>query len=312
MGWKIKDWADFEIPIDKRCANKVKSGLDFIKVTVNLRNENLLDLLEDRIGKIAFALWLLILEIWAEQKHERRDGGVIWYQERPVTHNDLLKKLPGKWTAKEVGLCVDKLLQIGWLEPFQEDSMNLHRKYIENPALDIERDIDIEKEIEIENIPSFIDLSWIEPKVEYVKLTQKQYDKLCCKWSKPIVDCKVADLDDWLCHNPKKRQGRDCDKTINTWLRKEQNVSPKPSVILAKAAEKHKPPPHIVAEIRTILEVFNRWQPTESGLGYWFYNMRDLTPKQAAAVRDSICAKSGIEPDRGLLKELRKDLKRYG
>ena len=67
----------------------------------------------------------------------------------------------------------------------------------------------------------FVEFSNLEPKVEYVQIHQAQYENLCAKWPKAAVDEMVLELDEWLCNNPNKRKGRDCNRTLHNWLRRE-------------------------------------------------------------------------------------------
>ena len=209
MGWRISHWQEYEIAADKRCTNKLKAGLDFIKVPVDLRNENLEILLLGKGGAEAFAIWILILQLWGEQPGKKRNDGVVLYQDSPITAEVMARRLPGKWTTVKVQTAIANLLQIGWLEHLQEDSMNLHRKSIENPTIDRERDIDIERDKEKEKTRVR----------DFVSLTNAELEKLHAELGQDVTDRVLDKLDNYK--GSKGKTYKDDYRAMRSWVIKQ-------------------------------------------------------------------------------------------
>lgn len=75
---------------------------------------------------------------------------------------------------------------------------------------------------------NYIDLSFVDDicSIDYVKLTQIQYDNLIKKYGKKLVHDNIVKIDTYVTNNPKKDY-KSYSKTINNWCKADLEKNPK-------------------------------------------------------------------------------------
>ena len=123
IGFRITDWKRFDPKGDKRSTKKFKSGLEYVSIPTDTSTPKVIELLAGRNGLAVFGLWILLLEAWAKQDREARQGGVIWSWKN--SNPASLKELARMLRMKEEALrrLAEPLITIGWLEQYNEDEM---------------------------------------------------------------------------------------------------------------------------------------------------------------------------------------------
>lgn len=82
-----------------------------------------------------------------------------------------------------------------------------------------------EDKIKNKNKDIYMDLSFIDDVIDKVKLTKEQYDKLCTKYTKELVDKEILALDTYIV-NGKGGKYKDHYRTLNTWCNKNKESTP--------------------------------------------------------------------------------------
>ena len=190
MGWKITDWELFEVPGDVRNTNKFRAGLDYLQLPTYYNSNKLMQLLgSSRSGIAAFGLWVLLAEVWASQKREKRIGGVLWSWEdgRPASNSELAKKL--HLSKRLLDTLCPLLSNIEWLEQYPKSTEDLPWKSAGNPAGDIDSLYKIKKDKDQDK-----DKVSVRP---YVNIKQVEYDKLIEKFGKVRAEKMLDKLDNY-------------------------------------------------------------------------------------------------------------------
>jgi len=300
VGWRITDWHDFEP--SKQNDRDQTGALKYWKCPVSQNRRYKLLVLGDPKGWLYLSFWHAIVASWGRQTQESREDGVL-RTASAGDHAATLEELAADTLipAKKLQPAISKFLQMGWLCLDSKCIPNGIQMYSDT-RLDKTR---LDKTKLEEETPQFLSF----PEIEYVQLTEQQYQKLCDKWGKDAVDNKIPDLDYWLCHNPKKRQGRDCYKTLNAWLRKDGGQGDPRKAVLALVCRVRQAPDHIKEGVERLLGVFSRWPATEAGLDFWVLGLRVrgtwLTEKDTKEVVHGVEHHAGIEPNRDVLAECR-------
>ena len=212
---------DYEQHYGKRKGrkNQFAKGIPSIMVPTGT-NAKYRKLIQSKGGPKAFTVWVQLLCYWGDQVATKWATGGLWGADGMATIEEIATARHLK--PQLVKEAVAKLLELGWLEESQPADAQLGNNWATTgqPSKAKQREEKLSKEKQREEKkppPPYLNF----PEMQFIKLTQDRYDKLCAKWGKSAVDDMLSDLNVWLHDNPKKRATRDCYLTLGNWLKRE-------------------------------------------------------------------------------------------
>lgn len=221
MGYRIVDWKHFEPRHGNR--DQYAYRIPNILVPTDVSHLEYIRLTAGSHGAANLGCWIGIVEYWARQKKELRDGGNLWDGDRPASSADIA--LACRLPIKAMEAAVSKLLEIKWLE----NTAAACQPDVSQASATWQHKTETETETKEETEVRYATLTHLDPEIKFVRLTQEQYDTLKTKYGTPATDFKILALDNWFHDNPKERSKRDHYRTLNNWLMRKENESKQPT-----------------------------------------------------------------------------------